>query len=235
MGQWFLRVVSGPRQGLSVPLRPEQPLLIGRSKGDLLLDDALISSSHCRIVFKNDRFYLQDLGSTNGTHIGRRRVTDEPVDAGQELLLGETRLLVFEAEDVREEATSPDSRVAWLLDEEIVREPATGEPTLAPYLQLPLRFDARLDVIAGPDQGKIFKVHRGTMAIGRRQGEIPLTDLEISRRHAILEVFGPDMVFLRDDASTNGTYHNARRVQMARLANHDTVGCGKSVLRLVIG
>ena len=57
-------------------------------------------------------------------------------------------------------------------------------------------------------------------------------DGEVSRRHSVIEVFGREMIFLRDLGSTNGTYHNGRRIKVARLKHGDTIGIGKSVLRL---
>jgi pSer/pThr/pTyr-binding forkhead associated (FHA) protein len=61
---------------------------------------------------------------------------------------------------------------------------------------------------------------------------VPLSDGEVSRRHAVIEVFGRDMVYLRDLGSTNGTYHNGRRVAVSRLRAGDTIGTGKTVLKL---
>ena len=42
------------------------------------------------------------------------------------------------------------------------------------------------------------------------------------------------MIFLRDLGSTNGTYHNGQRVSVSRLRNGDTIGVGRSVLKLDI-
>ena len=41
MPEAFLKVISGARQGLNVPLSANDPLIIGRRRGDLVLDDAL--------------------------------------------------------------------------------------------------------------------------------------------------------------------------------------------------
>ena len=63
-------------------------------------------------------------------------------------------------------------------------------------------------------------------------GEIPLSDPEVSRRHAVLELFGREMVFLRDLGSTNGTFHNGRKVGVTRIRSGDTLGVGKTVMKL---
>jgi pSer/pThr/pTyr-binding forkhead associated (FHA) protein len=230
----FLRVVSGSRQGLSIPLSEDEPLLIGRSRGDLLLDDALVSGAHCRIVTRNGRFVLQDLGSTNGTTVDGRRVQDVSLRAGSEIVIGNTRMLLFSGEEA--EVPGDTGGVAWLLDEELVTEDEDGEAdVIGQGLRLPPRLEGKVEVVAGPDVGSVLKLARGSLTIGRRQGEIALSDAEVSRRHAFIEVFGADMVFLRDVLSTNGTYHNGRRIQVSRLRDGDTIGCGKTVMRFSTG
>lgn len=232
MAKAFLRVVSGARQGLSVPLREEQPLVIGRVRGDVRLDDALISSAHCRIVFRNGHFVLQDLGSTNGTTVDGRRIQDVVLRPGSEIVLGNTKLLVFGAEEDEVPGDDRDG-VAWLLDAEKLELPPEAE-ALSQALQLPPGLAPRLRVLAGPDKGHDFEIPSGTVSIGRGQGEVPLSDPEVSRRHVFLEAFGGSMIFLRDLGSTNGTYHNGRRVQVSRVRVGDTIGCGKTVMRLVL-
>ena len=63
-------------------------------------------------------------------------------------------------------------------------------------------------------------------------GEVPLSDLEVSKRHAVIEVFGREVIFLRDLESTNGTYHNGRKISVSRLQGGDTIGVGRTVLKL---
>ena len=128
--------------------------------------------------------------------------------------------------------------IAWLLDEELVVLAGSGERTRTPAdvvgqeLRLPPGLNALVEVVAGQDTGKVFRFTRGNINVGRKSGEVPLSDGEVSRRHSVIEVFGRDMIFLRDLGSTNGTYHNGRRIVVARLRTGDTVGIGKTVLKL---
>lgn len=234
MARGFLRMVSGARAGTTIPLLPDQPLLIGRTRGDLVLEDPLVSGVHCRIVAQDGQFTLQDLGSTNGTTVDGRLVRDAILQPGAEVGVGASRLILFVTEDEEASDSSEGAglEIAWLLDQELVAEEG-GRPRdlIGQGLRLPPGMGAVVEIVAGPDAGSVFRLSRGTAAIGRRQGEVPLSDAEVSRRHAFIEVFGRDMVFVRDVASTNGTYYNGRRVQVARLHEDDTVGCGKSVLR----
>jgi pSer/pThr/pTyr-binding forkhead associated (FHA) protein len=70
-----LVVVAGPLQGTSLPLTGSS-ILIGRSPGStLVLDDDYSSSRHARIFPQGGQWYVEDLGSTNGTFVGDQQVT----------------------------------------------------------------------------------------------------------------------------------------------------------------
>jgi len=241
--QAFLKVVSGARQGLNIPLNQSEPLVIGRKNGELLLDDPLVSGTHAQLVFRNDGWVVQDLGSTNGTMIDGRLVRDAQLRPGAELAIGSHRLVLFVGlEQEERELQSPESTadIAWLMDEELVEQQPTSDSTLPPAdvidqdLRLPPGLQALVEVIAGEDAGTVHRFARGNITIGRKSGEVPLSDIEVSRRHAVIEVFGRRMLFLRDLGSTNGTYHNGRRISVARLRTGDTIGIGRSVLKLQI-
>ncbi len=236
----FLRIIEGPKAGTSVVLDPSRPLSIGRRRGDLLLDDPLVSGSHCRVECRHGAWYLKDLGSTNGTIVDGRTVRESELRPGAEILLGGNRLVLFvgsESVEVAARETSGLVELAWLLDEELV-ESRAGDRTEADMvgqeLRLPPRLHAVIEVVAGQDAGKVFRLSRGSVTIGRNAGDVPLTDGEVSRHHAVVEFFGRSMVFLRDLGSTNGTFVNGRRVPVTRLRHGDTIGCGKSVMRLQI-
>jgi pSer/pThr/pTyr-binding forkhead associated (FHA) protein len=236
----FLHVVQGPRKGLNVPLPTDRPVVIGRKRGDFLLDDPLVSSAHCRLSCAEGRVTLADLGSTNGTLVDGRAVRECVLRPGSEIAVGGSRFILYVGEEATSsEATGSDAQpdIAWLLDEELV-EVRKGDPTAADVikhdLRLPPGVSPVLEVVAGPDSGKVFRCSRGNVSIGRRTGEVPLSDGEVSRHHAVIEVFGREMMFLRDLGSTNGTYHNGRRVSMARVRGGDHLGCGRTVLRLVV-
>lgn len=248
MQRAFLKIVAGTRAGLNVPLPPNEPLVIGRKEGELLLDDPLVSSRHCQISARGAEYVLYDLGSTNGTTVDGRLVREVALKPGNEIVLGSTRMILFStAEDEvdadappREGDVTPQVEIAWLLDEELIEEKPAGDRTrgttdvIGQDLRLPPGFNAVVEVVAGQDAGRVFRFTRGNVNIGRRAGEVPLSDGEVSRRHSVIEVFGRDMIFLRDLGSTNGTFHNGRRCGVARLRAGDTIGIGKTVLKLQV-
>ncbi|MCL2424270.1 MAG: FHA domain-containing protein [Micrococcales bacterium] len=69
-----LVVTEGPLRGTIVPLGAA-PVLLGRAPGcTLILDDDYSSSRHARLYPQGEEWFVEDLGSTNGTYLGEHRV-----------------------------------------------------------------------------------------------------------------------------------------------------------------
>jgi pSer/pThr/pTyr-binding forkhead associated (FHA) protein len=89
-----LLVTEGPLRGTTITL-DQQSVLIGRSpESTLVLDDDYASGRHARIYPDDGAWYVEDLGSTNGTFAGSERVTGAPrrLDVGATLRIGTTVL-----------------------------------------------------------------------------------------------------------------------------------------------
>jgi serine/threonine protein kinase len=82
---------TGPLQGVPILLHQET-ITIGRGTGfDLVLHDNTISrQGHARITFSNGIWYIEDLGSTNGTKINGHAINRPvPLSSGDELRMGD--------------------------------------------------------------------------------------------------------------------------------------------------
>ena len=70
---------------------------IGRDpNNDVVLEDDTISSEHAAIEVRDGRYWLEDLRSTNGTHLGDRRLTDGdslPIKGGDHVRLADIDLM----------------------------------------------------------------------------------------------------------------------------------------------
>ena len=86
-------VVDGSNSGLSVSL-DDAPILIGRGPDAAIrLDDDYVSTRHARIGRSDDTWYVEDLGSTNGTYIGSRRLTQATaISLGARVRVGKTTI-----------------------------------------------------------------------------------------------------------------------------------------------
>ena len=74
--------------------RLEQPLQVGRADAcQIRLGDTYISQYHARIYPRDGTWYVEDLGSTNGTYLNQRKLTGpSELHAGDRLKLGKTTL-----------------------------------------------------------------------------------------------------------------------------------------------
>jgi pSer/pThr/pTyr-binding forkhead associated (FHA) protein len=88
-----LVVTEGQMAGTSLPLG-RQGVLIGRGpECTLVLDDEFASSRHARIFPRAEGWFVEDLGSRNGTMVGGAKVTGAvPVESGSVIRIGRTTL-----------------------------------------------------------------------------------------------------------------------------------------------
>ncbi len=86
-----LVISEGTNAGVSVPLTAA-PILLGRgADATIRLDDDYVSTRHARFVPHGEDWYVEDLGSTNGTYIGSQRITSPMVVAvGVQVRIGKT-------------------------------------------------------------------------------------------------------------------------------------------------
>jgi hypothetical protein len=86
-----LVVEKGPLAGREIDLQG-QPLLMGRAQdADLVLEDDYASGRHARLFPQGTRWFLEDLGSTNGTFVDGRQVSRAlAVAPGNSIRIGKT-------------------------------------------------------------------------------------------------------------------------------------------------
>lgn len=88
-----LVVTEGSLQGTTLALGTAT-ILIGRApECNLVLEDDYASNRHARLTFHQGAWLVEDLGSTNGTYLGRTRVqAPTPVEPGVPVRVGRTVL-----------------------------------------------------------------------------------------------------------------------------------------------
>jgi len=86
-------VTEGGNSGQRAEL-DQAPILIGRgSDAAIKLDDDYVSTRHARIAASGDQWFVEDLGSTNGTYIGTVRITQPTtITLGTQVRIGKTIL-----------------------------------------------------------------------------------------------------------------------------------------------
>jgi pSer/pThr/pTyr-binding forkhead associated (FHA) protein len=92
-GPTYLYVTDGDLKGTRIGLTGA-PVLIGRANDStLVLTDDYASTRHARISLQDGRWMVEDLGSTNGTYLGTRKLDGPvPMEVGAPLRIGRTVL-----------------------------------------------------------------------------------------------------------------------------------------------
>src|SRR5262249_50430759 len=71
----ILKILSGERSGQTVDLRGDV-VVLGRHPGcDIRVPDETVSRRHARIIVQGDGYFVEDLGSRNGTYLNGCPVT----------------------------------------------------------------------------------------------------------------------------------------------------------------
>lgn len=92
MANYVLEILDGDRAGEVLPVG-DTTIRIGRKAGnDIVLADEKTSGVHCEIQPEGDRLVLKDLGSTNGTFLDGRRLTELVLTPGDVVTVGRTRV-----------------------------------------------------------------------------------------------------------------------------------------------
>lgn len=93
-----LTVVAGPATGLTLDLFQQETALLGRARNcDMVLNDAVTSSNHARLIRNGADWYIEDLDSKNGTVVNGYQIQQpELVGPGAEVRIGANTLRILE-------------------------------------------------------------------------------------------------------------------------------------------
>ena len=87
---------GGGRAGESFPVEGDR-MSIGRTPdAAVFLDDVTVSRNHALLVRREDGFYIDDLGSLNGTYVNRHRIESHQLADGDEIQIGKYKLSYLE-------------------------------------------------------------------------------------------------------------------------------------------
>ena len=336
-----LTVLDGPDRGATFSFS-DGGCHVGRGRGELTLSDKKISGKHFKVWVDGDKVMVEDLGSTNGTFLGGRRlekaealrnmdtifaglskisvsilddlssfkevnsevssisrnsaiidVDDLDSSEDDELLGGLFEDSVSGAKPSKTAHVSPSDLASMIEDERTVQakpeskapvelraNPVLNEPlperSQSPKTELPAE-DAvyrdtgiqrisnlikdELDTFSKWDDPKIptvaagttvpkikvrLKVRRGPegtssvdctapmTTFGRKDVDIRLNDLDVSRKHSAVEILNGDKVFVKDLGSTNGTFVNGKKVTRQEIQSGDLVQVGQTIFEVSI-
>src|SRR6476646_7485232 len=90
MKKFFLEVLTGTGKGRKLEI--SSSLTLGRSRGNDLTfggeDAGIVSARHALVALKGASLWLRDMDSTNGTFVGKLRITERELLGGEVISLG---------------------------------------------------------------------------------------------------------------------------------------------------
>ncbi len=89
-----IRVARGFFEGLELPVDRDW-VVIGRGRSaDVVIAEPTISRAHAAIGYDGEEFFVEDLGSTNGTAVNGKREPRTKLNGGDKIQLGKLLLQV---------------------------------------------------------------------------------------------------------------------------------------------
>ena len=99
--------------------------------------------------------------------------------------------------------------------------------------ELPKNKSVSLLATDGPLKGLSFPIPKPQVLIGRTEGDIVISDTQISRQHCVVEVHGFSALLVDLD-SGNGTFFSGKKIANCELGHMDEFRIGKTTLMFIV-
>jgi pSer/pThr/pTyr-binding forkhead associated (FHA) protein len=231
----------------------EEELLIGRDKKNaVFLDDKSISRKHAKITLKEDKLFIEDLGSKNGVVINEAKIkVKTELNAGDIIKIGIIKLTlekevqeeddqktvmvkVEEAKAVVEEEAPVEEEAKTMVDMKAVEVEDSSKTVIAGIKDMEMIQYAKLLGISEDVRGKEYILDKSENKIGRTpDNEISIKHNSISKNHALIVCDESSCYIIKDLESKNGTKVNGKLVEDISLNPGDTIEFGNVKFRFV--
>lgn len=225
--------ISKGGDGEAIKLRRDATIF-GREKGDIIISDNEVSSTHCQIQNINGVYHLFDMNSTNGTFVNNERVVKCKLNPDDIITIGQSSFrfqledesnvrhitTIFKSKDKR---ALNDSAKSSLVDTLIENELKSTQ-SYSIVLAISYRDGTRDEI----------ELNQKLLFIGRASsfGKFE-QDPEISRKHLLVKVNDQGEVFIEDQGSTNGSFLNGKKITGMHLVRpKDEVKVGTSTMHI---
>jgi pSer/pThr/pTyr-binding forkhead associated (FHA) protein len=220
---WALQGISGNMSGKNFSIN--KTMVVGRENCDIIIDDAMISSRHSKLELDDQILSVKDLGSTNGTFVNGKQITETVLKAGDEIKFDK---MAFTVIGPGRSSAKTAVRSALNLAKTQVRNAATAAKTqIKPAADHCTPSQALLEVVKGHNSQQIFELRGNSLTIGRlSENDIVLTDEMVSGSHAQLTYSNGNWT-IEDNGSANGITINNTNVSRKVLKPGDLLNIGQ--------
>ena len=179
-------------------------LTIGRSaECDVILRSKDVSSHHAQLVSREKVWWLQDLGSTNGTLLKKKKIVQHAITAGDEFSIGEYRFVFADTvESFAEKAEASVEEVRRMLHAELINELNLKRMTLEQMADQTLRrrasdaLEKLMDAHEKEIPGSYDRAELKKAVLDAALGLGPLEDLLADETVTEIMVNGPQKIYV---------------------------------------
>jgi ABC-type multidrug transport system ATPase subunit len=205
--QASLSVKAGPDIGKTFAIEKDETIIGRIAPAEIAINQSEISRRHARVIRKGGQYFIEDLGSSNGTMLNGQPIkAAHVINNGDEIRLGASVILIF---------SMIQTAAATMMDASAGAESAASKiMSVAPKLTI---------AIAGQAPQE-YTLDKERITIGRAEdNNIVVNSAIMSRHHAVLELTqaGYEIVVLQ--GTTNTLTCQGRPVAERQLLKHDDV------------
>jgi hypothetical protein len=198
--------------GQTIPLDPQREYVLGRDRStcDIIINDARASRHHAKIYSRGGRYFIQDLGSMNGTFVNRERIT-QPTGLlpGDEIVVPPKKLLfVLHDEQISQQT------------DRFVTAAAKPQSQFSGVLHA-LRIADLIQLLNSTKQSGMLTIHDADQQIAKLyfvKGEIKRAEYKTATReeavYEVLRIRDGSFEFVRQDIEMPATPIESRTISM---------------------
>lgn len=201
----------------SIILEPEKVYVLGRDgASDIPVYSERISRAHLRFSFEKKNWVIQDLGSSNGSYVGKKKFDSHQVTKDVILDLGGIGNFSIRVAPIENVASQKSSKP--IVDREATR---VSKVSGSEYQQ---------------DSNGLARVRlQQRIRVGRSvESDWHIDDLNVSRSHAEIVLNNSGNYEIVDLKSTNGTFLNGSRIKREVLKTGDIISVGGFARRFTL-
>ena len=216
MGQFIIQALTGPVKGKAFKLR--HGLQIGRSSGDIILKDGLVSDLHAEIqIYSSGKIMIVDMESKNKILIDDKKVIKSVLEEGSKFTIGSTE---FKVKFIK----TPEE--AWSQFLALSTKKTQNQP-------LSLKaFSKNVEVkfLYGIQKGHSYHLSYGPRLFGRHSVDCPVFDKKSPAKSFTLIPKEQDIFFITK--YPNIVQFNKQQVKKAKVNHGDQILIGDSLLEI---
>ena len=216
MGRFILKALTGPVEGKVFPVKHN--LRIGRSSGDIILKDRLVSDLHAEIqIYSSGKIMLFDKDSKNKIVMNNKKIVKSILETGTKFKIGETE---FELAFVR----TPEE--IW---SEFIQESAKNIKDQPLSLKT---FSRAVEIVfvSGLQKGQKYYAAYGPRFFGSHSVDFPIFEKKSPNKAFALVPNKQNILFITEHKDI--VRLNDKKIREASIKNGDRILIENSILKI---